>query len=120
MIDVKRYHHAEKRKVIAQALTDHSLELVDDVLLQHIETFCSLIVREGNGKSSSSSEEWSTPLDVQILTRHLGFDIMGDVCFGSTFDMMTDTANHYIHGAMKQGGQCLYAVSSSITTLPAK
>lgn len=110
MIDVHKYHHAEKRKVIARALNDHSLDLMDGVLLQHTRTFCKLLSDLEESISAGGPQGWSIARNVQPIVRQLTFDVMGDVCFGYSFQMMANSTNHYIFGAMKQGGRCLYAV----------
>jgi hypothetical protein len=102
--------HAQKRKVIAQALTDRSLDLIDSVMLQHTRIFCKLLVDSEESDSAIGAQDWSTARNVQKLISQLSFDVMGDICFGHSFQMMVNSTNHYIFGNMKEGGRCLYAV----------
>ena len=119
MIDVRRYQHAEKRKWIAQALTDHSLDMMESEILEHTGTFCSQLVDPGKKSSSDrTTRDWSSARNVQHLVRELTFDVMGDICFGYSFQMLVDNANHGMLEAMKDGGRYLYAVSAFILSNP--
>ena len=110
MIDVHKYQHAEKRKVIARALNDCSLDRMDDVLLQHMRTFCKLLFDSKESSSPGDPRDWCSARNIQTIFRQFAFDVMGEVCFGHSFQMMTNCINRYILGAMKGGGRCLYAV----------
>lgn len=108
MVDVHKYQHNEKRKVVAQALTGRALDAMAEVLARHTRIFCKVLSETQS--SGRPAKDWGSPCDVHPIVRQLTFDIMGDVCFGNSFDTMTSSGNHYIFRAMKQGGRCLYAV----------
>ena len=112
MIDVRRYQHVEKRKWIAQALTEHSLDMMESDILEHARTFGSQLVDVEKSGSDTATRGWSSACNVQHLVRELAFDIMGDIRFGYSFQMLVDNANHGMLEAMKEGGRYLYAVSA--------
>ena len=102
IIDTKKYHHAQKRRFLSQAL--HESDSIKQSVARNIEVFRSIISTSGNDK-------WSQPFDISELTSFLSFDIMGDVCFGRSSDMMQNSDNRFILGVISDGAQCLNTVS---------
>jgi len=80
-IDVAK--HAQKRKILNLCFTDASLSAACDFTVRHVDRWLQLIVEELN----DISEEWSAPVDFSKKVDALLFDIMGDLCFGKSFDV---------------------------------
>ena len=111
IIDTAQYRHAQKRKILAHALSESSLEQVENRMLNSISTFCRLLNREKQPGSKGQQESWSMARDLREFTSYLSFDIMGLVCFGRSFDMLEKHENRYILNGISDGARCLNTVS---------
>ena len=109
MIEVEKYHHLQKRRILAQSLTATSLEAKEEIILSQVRTLCKSLIGE-DSQPVSTNEKWSPVRDVKELISQAAFDIMGEVCFGHSFEMMSSSKNHYLFGIMKDGGRLLYMV----------
>lgn len=92
MRDTIQHRHAQKRRVLAQALSDASFKSMEEAVLENIGRFCSrLLAFDGDGE-----DEWSRAVDMASLAGYLSFDVMGTVCFGRSFEMLDNPTNRYI------------------------
>ena len=73
--------HAFKRKLINLAFTEKSVRAAADFVIQHTDRWNQLLV---DGKDES---KWSDAIDISEKIDALVFDIMGDLCFGASFDI---------------------------------
>jgi cytochrome P450 len=71
--------HAKKRKALNLAFTEQSLKAAGPLMAVHVDRWIELIV-------SDSNEEWSPPRDIAAWVDALVFDILGDLCFGESFN----------------------------------
>ncbi|KAF4634838.1 hypothetical protein G7Y89_g3252 [Cudoniella acicularis] len=117
IIDTENFSHAQKRRVISQAL--HGIEtkkVIEDSLSKYADKFCSIIRNDCNGTT------WSSAVNISKVTSCMSFDIMGEVCFGHTFEMLETDKNRYILEVVSNGAQCLNTASfpyqHSISTFP--
>ena len=115
IIDTAQYRHAQKRKVLAYALSESSLEQVENSMLNSISRFCKLLHDEKQQDSKRPQEPWSAARNLKEYTNYLSFDIMGQVCFGRSFDMLEKSENRYILNVLSDGAQCLNTVSKNHT-----
>ena len=112
MIDTKKHNHAEKRKVLAQALSETSLKSIEENTLSIVNRFCQLLIGEGQQYGQPSRTDWTSSVDIGLLYRYLSFDVMGQVCFGHTFDMLAKADNRYMLDVISNGALCLNTVCS--------
>ena len=110
IIDTAQHRHAQKRRVLAHALSESSLEQVENRVLNSISTFCKLLNEEKQQGSKGQQEPWSVAKDLREYTSYLSFDIMGLVCFGRSFDMLEKNENRYILNVISDGARCLNTV----------
>ncbi|KAI8626697.1 benzoate 4-monooxygenase cytochrome P450 [Xylariaceae sp. FL1651] len=75
--------HAQKRKKLNLCFTDASLSAACDFMVRHVDRWLELIAEELNG----NSREWSAPVDFSEKVDKLVFDVLGDLCFGKSFDV---------------------------------
>lgn len=73
--------HARKKRVLSQAFSDKAIKSTEEYTLIHIRRFCE--------KLSSTSE----PLDMASWCTFLTGDVLGEVCFGNSFNMLTESKN---------------------------
>ena len=63
------------------------------------------------GESSTKEDRmWSLPKNMARWSSYLTFDIMGDLCFSNTFEMLEDPENHYMLDVLPAGVQGLNTV----------
>lgn len=110
MIDVYKYRHTEKRRALAQNMTDHALQSMHDVLLPYIRTFCELLIDSETSRTVATDDGWSSARNVIHLTSQLSHDLMGEICFGQSFEMMKRSENHYLIDLIRDGARLLFAV----------
>jgi cytochrome P450 len=72
--------HARKRKLLNLSFTDKSVRSASTFIIQHVERWNELLVQD-------CGTDWSEPLDLSNSLDALVFDIMGDLCFGKSFDI---------------------------------
>jgi cytochrome P450 len=88
--------HGRKRRVLSQAFSDHALKGMEDVMLLHIRQFCAIMAGERYGKDIVQPERGDEKgLAVRNLADWFGYltyDVMGELCFGKSFDMLVDGA----------------------------
>ncbi|KAH8678562.1 benzoate 4-monooxygenase cytochrome P450 [Tricladium varicosporioides] len=71
--------HAQKRKLLNLSFTEKSLRAASGFMITHIDRWIELIAEE-----CKNSTEWTAPKDFAERAKFLVFDIMGDLCFGSS------------------------------------
>lgn len=88
--------HGRKRRVLSQAFSEAALKGMEDVMLLHVRQLCAVLA--GSGFDADESQ------DRKGLVRNMGnwfsylsYDVMGELCFGKSFDMLiTDSRRHMI------------------------
>lgn len=107
MIDTEKFEHGSKRRAISTALHGQATRTIEEAVLRNIEKCCFII-------TGDKGDQWSPPFNVAELTNYLSFDIMGEVCFGRTFNMLEQPDHRYIVDIVSDGAQCLNTVSDGI------
>lgn len=85
--------HGRKRRVLSQAFSDTALKGMEDVMLLHIRQFCAVLGEETRLLGNEYRTE--TGLIVRNLSSWFSFltyDVMGELCFGKSYDMLIDSA----------------------------
>ena len=83
---INKAQHSRKRRVMAQAFSDAALRGMEKHVLNHVRTFVELLgdcaphKSDGNKHSGRNMVHW---------TRWLTFDVIGDLCYGKAFGMLT-------------------------------
>jgi cytochrome P450 len=82
--EIDKERHAHKRRVLSHALSDRALKGMEEYILNQIRIFCTQI--------GSSTQ----PLDMASQCDYLTGDVLGDLCFGQSFDMQEKPGNRFI------------------------
>ncbi|RYP41689.1 hypothetical protein DL767_000894 [Monosporascus sp. MG133] len=72
--------HARKRRLLNLCFTEKSVRAASNFIIKHVNRWNHLLV-EKNGA------DWSDPVDFSEKVDALAFDIMGDLCFGKSFNV---------------------------------
>lgn len=86
---LNKKQHASKRRILAQLFTETALKGVEERVLSHISTFCACL---HTGRSS----EWGMAKNMASWSDFLSFDIISDLCYGKSFNLLESEALRYI------------------------
>jgi cytochrome P450 len=100
--------HAKRRKMLNQSFTEKSLRAAQSFMIKHVDRWNALLV------SDVDDDQWSEVMNFAEVSDKLVFDIMGDLCFGTSFDIKEpgDNPIKIIPHAVVQYMQFLYPVIS--------
>jgi cytochrome P450 len=94
--------HARKRRVLSQAFSDGAIREMERYILANIRTFCDRVGDLGRaGRTGAEKEEstsgggWTAPKNMADWCNWLAMDILGDLCFGKAFHMLSRPDNRY-------------------------
>lgn len=79
--------HGRKRRVLNHAFSDKALRSAEPFIIHNIDRWCEIIAEE------VPDAGWSSSLDMTDWVNYLIFDILGDLCFGKSFDMKEREGN---------------------------
>ena len=87
---IDKHVHARKRRVMSHAFSDTALRGLEEFILVHIHEFIEKLTGGGSTVTNVNAIEkgWTAPKDVSSWCSYLGFDVMGDLCFGKPFGML--------------------------------
>ncbi|KAH8695055.1 putative cytochrome P450 monooxygenase [Talaromyces proteolyticus] len=90
--------HGKKRRVLSHAFSDNALKGMEDVMLLHIRQLCAILAEDPQyGRDIMLENEYRTEKGhtVRNMSNWLSFmtyDVLGELCFGKSFDMLIDSA----------------------------
>ena len=106
--------HGRKKRVLTQALSENSIRAMEEHILINVRRFCDLMgdglnVRD-DAKIETQTEDidgsdWSRPKNMTRWAGCLTFDIMGDICFSHSFEMLHKEENRFILDLLPKGVQ---------------
>lgn len=76
---IDKAKHAVKRRVFNSAISDKAIRSAEGFVRQHADRWCELLL-DGDGKS------WSEPRNMTNRSDYLVFDILGELCYGKSFE----------------------------------
>jgi hypothetical protein len=74
--------HARKRRVLNNAFSDAALRSAEPFLHNNTDRWLELL-----GQQQTSNQQWTTSVNMADQVTYLVFDILGDLCYGTCFDM---------------------------------
>ena len=92
--------HARKRRVLSQAFSDSAMRGLQPHILEVIETFCCAVGDYPPGtdlekKEKKQQDSWSKPKDMASWANYMSYDVLGDICYGASFDTLTRSDNRF-------------------------
>lgn len=82
--------HARKRKILNQAFTEKSVKHAATFVIEHTERWIDLLVAE---QDVNIEQGWTKSRNMSDWNDWLVFDILGDMCFGRSFEIKEPTPN---------------------------
>jgi hypothetical protein len=77
---VDKLIHARKRRVLNSAFSENALRSSEEFMIKHVDRWNEL-TWEG-----TAPDTWSTPKNIALWVDYLVFDILGELCFGRSFE----------------------------------
>lgn len=105
--------HGRKRRVLSQAFSDAALKAMEDVMLLHVRQLCASLAGEGPGEESSS-ETKGVVRNMSSWFGYLSYDVMGELCFGKSFDMLIADTKRHMTGLVDRASNRHYLVSKNL------
>jgi cytochrome P450 len=92
--------HARKRRVLSHAFSDLAIKTMEKYVIDKVQTFSRVLPRAqldmlNASDSKSEVSEWSAPRNMAGMCDWLAFDIMGELAFGKSFDMLESPTNRF-------------------------
>lgn len=78
---INKTDHARKRRILNAAFSDRALKSAEPFIIRHVDRWCQRLL-EGSEKDKG----WSQPKNMADWSDYLVFDILGDLCYGRSFD----------------------------------
>lgn len=100
--------HARKRRILNSVFSERAIRSSESFIIAHVDRWCDILEEDANGG-------WTDPKNMSTLSESLVFDIMGDLSFGTSFNIKEKKANPLkaIPHAISEYMQFMYSVSSS-------
>ncbi|KIW08650.1 uncharacterized protein PV09_00605 [Verruconis gallopava] len=97
---IDKMAHARKRRVLSHAFSDSAIKAMERYVIDKVETFCRVLPQAPfdllkAGHSTNEVDGWSAPKNMADMCDWLAFDIMGELAFGKSFDMLESPDNRF-------------------------
>ena len=82
---------------MSYAFSDAALKNLEELIIVHIREFIKNLTTEVSSAQMPSTgveKGWTAPKDISSWCSYLGFDVMGDLCFGKSFGMLGDNSEN--------------------------
>jgi len=83
---VNKSVHAKKRRTLYSVFSDKAVRSAETFVIQHVDRWNELSL-------DANSEDWSQPRNLALWSDYLLFDILGDLCFGKSFNIKEPQEN---------------------------
>lgn len=91
--------HARKKRVLSQAFSESAMRGLQPHILSVIRTFTDAIgdflPQVSLGSEKTAVQEWSTPKDMGLYANYMSYDVLGDICYGESFDTLESSKNRF-------------------------
>ncbi|KAF2840589.1 cytochrome P450, partial [Patellaria atrata CBS 101060] len=99
---IDKHEHAFRRRIMSQAFSEKALRDAEKFIANNVRT---LIHGIGEGAGVG---EWTTARNFSDWATWYGFDFIGDLSFGSSFDLLTSDEHRYVPGVLMGTSKFLY------------
>ncbi|KAJ5724265.1 hypothetical protein N7488_002300 [Penicillium malachiteum] len=99
--------HGRKRRVLSQAFSETALKGMEGVMLLHVRQLCASLA----GYSVSEKETSESKGVVRNMGNwfsYLSYDVMGELCFGKSFDMLIAEGKRHMIGLVDRAANRHY------------
>jgi cytochrome P450 len=101
---ISKMEHGFKRRILSVAFSEAAIKGMEGMIINAINTMLEGIGKEGaKGVDMADRFSWLT------------FDIMGELCFGKTFGMLTEQSQRFVSDLIGKASHNHYIVRSYFT-----
>ncbi|KAJ5267074.1 hypothetical protein N7478_009882 [Penicillium angulare] len=80
--------HSFKRRTLAAVFSQRGMNEIESRILEHVEKFTDLLGTKDDSPSFLDASGWRSPKLMTQVCDWLSFDIIGDITYGKSFDML--------------------------------
>lgn len=80
--------HAKRRRILNQVFTEKAMQAAGPFITRHVDRWNELLIND-------DSKDWSEPRNLTTWIDALSFDILGDLCFGNSFEIKEPGENPF-------------------------
>ncbi|MCJ1371098.1 hypothetical protein MMC20_002313 [Loxospora ochrophaea] len=80
---------------MSHAFSDQALRGMEPHILSVIRNWCAALGDDLDPKTALGTQEWSSPKDMAHWAAYMIFDVLGEICFGQSFDTSLYTDNRF-------------------------
>jgi hypothetical protein len=102
---INKEAHAFKRRINVGALTPTAIKKLESSIYKNCNVFLNMLVDE------KGSDGWSKGRNMTNLIAYLVSDIMGDVAFSRSWDLMKNEKNRHMISILHRGTSLINTVS---------
>ena len=103
--------HARKRRVLSQGFSDAAMKGLQPHILSVLRTFTDAVgdfsVRNAFN-NDKKQQDWSTPKDMGLWANYMSYDVLGDICYGESFDTLEKPDNRFAINLVARSSQFHY------------
>ncbi|KAE8381592.1 cytochrome P450 monooxygenase [Aspergillus bertholletiae] len=88
--------HAFKRRTLKPAFSNQGLNKIEGKIIEHIKRLTACLCQEDPGLLAKESNGWSLPIDLRDVCDWFAFDLIGDIIYGSSFEMLDSPQKRWI------------------------
>ncbi|KAF2149255.1 cytochrome P450 [Myriangium duriaei CBS 260.36] len=100
--------HAWKRRILSQGFSEAAIRSFEPHLITQINKFCSVICpgwKDDESGISVQTSTWSQPINMSTWCDYLFFDLITDVVFGASYNLLGAPENRYITKAIEKSNE---------------
>ncbi|KAK2612511.1 hypothetical protein QQS21_001449 [Conoideocrella luteorostrata] len=94
--------HARKKRVMSQAFSDKAVRGMEPHILSAIRDWCAQLGDGAGSVTSAEPSKWSQPKDMSHWAAYMIFDVLGEICYGETFQTSLRTENRFFLDLMTE------------------
>ena len=87
--------HSRRRRLIAFAFSEGALRNLESFVIDNIQIWLSYMSEAKTNTKEPKDNDWSKPHDMGVWSTNLTLDVLGDLCFGASFNSMQH-GTHFI------------------------
>jgi len=93
---VDKTAHSRKRRVMSQAFSDTALKFLEEHIHRHVDIFVKCLADRDSSRTNNGKDLWTHPKNVAQWCNFLSFDLMAELVFGKSFQILEQFDNRYI------------------------
>lgn len=101
---IDKNEHAFRRRVIQPAFSERALRDAEKYINVNVD---KLVQQLGQG---IMDDKWTDPKDMSLWMTYFGFDFIGNLSFGSSFDLIDGEENRYLPLMLRNTSKFVYYV----------